>query len=98
MKEKLLNVINLNPNSSFVVKISNRWELNELFECINPLNFGGVLPLEDLMENGFNDYNPVGFKLSTTNKMISYNSIEHWKELGYTVVEYNKTKSEFDYC
>lgn len=41
MKEKLLDVINMNPDSSFVVKISNRWELNELLECIKPLDFGG---------------------------------------------------------
>lgn len=94
MKEKLLDVINMNPDSSFVVKISNRWELNELLECIKPLDFRGVVPLEELLENGFEEYNPVGFKLNTSNRMISYASIEHWIELGYTIISYNGTNFE----
>ena len=34
-----------------------------------------------LLENGFEEYNPV--KLNTSNGMVSYASIEHW------VINYN---------
>lgn len=94
MKEELSYVINTNPDSSFAVRINNEWELSELLKCIKPLDFGGVIPLEELLENGFKEYNPVGFKLNTSNGMVSYASIEHWKELGYTIINYNGTYFE----